>query len=704
VGSRFVLSIRTALSFGIIFAVVLTAAIVHIPWSVTSRSNIADLNTRLNALVIHSIAEKVDGLLENAVAVRRAISTNLTQAVIDVDDRTKREFLFLSFLQSQPSLTSIEFGWSDDHSFRARRAGDGTIRMEDTIASEPTPSRRTDVYRLGQDGAVAFDHTETSATDYRVSQQFWFFSAFDKDQPVWTNIYRLPESDVFGVTTTQAIERHGSLLGVLGVSISLDRLSEFLDSIEVSQNGSVFLTNISDELVAVQKQMAPASGKFDHSADIPKLDEVKMPAVRVLVGALKANDVNLQSFDRTRQFSFHEPPTGAAYFVTLAPLSQMGLIASVVIPQADILGAIDRNTNLLLIVLAGFLIVVALAATLIARRTIGRPLAQVTENLKQLEDFRFERILEIPSHFSEIRRVSAATMRMSSSLASFKKYIPTELVRTLFARGIEAELGGERRELTILFIDLAEFTRLSESLGDDLIAFLGTYLSEMSAVISDGQGTIDKYIGDAIMAFWGAPVPNEAHAVQACRAALECQARLNAIRAASVGKELPEIRARIGINTGRVLVGNIGSRDRLNYTVIGDPVNVASRLESLNKLYGTQIIIGENTYEEARGLIVARSLDRVAVYGKEAGIEMYELLSMREGADEHLVGWVTLYEQARTAMRARNWDEAIALFEAVIARRGGHDTVSSLQIARAQNFKCSPPPGDWDGLVVMETK
>ena len=555
----FQLSVRTALSIGVVFAVMLTAAMVHFPWAVTSRRNIADLNGRLNAVVIHSIAQKVDGLLDNAVAARRAISANLTERVIDIDDRTKREFLFLSFLQSQPSLTSIEFGWSDDHSFRVRRASDGTLRIDDTSASGASPVRRTDIYRINADGGTVFERSQSSPTEYRVTQQFWFFSAFDKDQPIWTNIYRLPESEAFGVTTTQAVEQQGRLVGVLGVSISLDRLSEFLDGIEVSQHGSVFLTNTYDELVAVQRRMLSASDKLDRSAEVPKLEEVTLPAVKVLVGALRANNVNLQTFDQSRQLSFDDPADHEAYFVTLAPLSQMGLIASVIIPQVDILGAINRNTKLLLIVLAAFLIAVALSAALVAWRTIGRPLAAVAENLKQLEDFRFERILEIPSHFSEIRRLSAATMRMSSSLASFRKYIPTELVRTLFARGIEAELGGERCELTMLFIDLADFTRVSELLGDDIIAFLGTYLSEMSAVIAEGQGTIDKYIGDAIMAFWGAPVPDLEHALQACRTALHCQERLARLRGPD---NLPAVRARIGINTGRVLVGNIGSRDR----------------------------------------------------------------------------------------------------------------------------------------------
>jgi adenylate cyclase len=382
----------------------------------------------------------------------------------------------------------------------------------------------------------------------------------------------------------------------------------------------------------------------------------------------------------------------------------MGLVVSVVIPAADILGAINRNTRMLLLVLAAFIGLIVLVVMFIARHTIGVPLARVTANLRQLEDFRLEHIMAIPSRFSEVRQVSAATLRMRSSLVSFQKYIPTELVRTLFAQGMEADLGGEQRTLTIFFMDLANFTHISEQLGDRLITFLGDYLSEMSTQILRDEGTIDKYIGDAIMAFWGAPMPSAQHAVQACRAALACQARLAALRGAHRHKNLPEIHARIGINTGAVLVGNVGSHDRLNYTVIGDPVNVASRLESLNKLYGTEILIGQHTYEAAREHIVARRLDRVAVYGKEMGLDMFELLAMQDDAPAAMMTWMAVYEQGLTALRARDWDGAMALFDQVIALRGGHDSVSSVQIARAREFKRVPPPPTWDGLVVMETK
>ena len=699
------ISIRAGLSIGVVAVVVLTAAIVHVPWTLTSESNVAELNARLNSLVINSIAEKVDRLLDDAVAVRQAIGTNLVNSSDDLDDVARRQFLFLSFLESQPSLTAIEFGQPDNHAFLVLRSLDGMIRIEETIPDGTQARRITDRYRLDDTGSFIFEHREKAPSDYMVTQQLWFLTAFDKDRPAWSNIYRLPATGNFGVTTSSPVERNGELLGAVGVSISLVRLSAFLDAIDVSPHGMVFLTNTYDELVAVQSRMLTAIGGMAPSPNILKLEAIDLPAVRVAVAALKANDAELQSIDKGRQFTFRDSATGGTFFVTLSPLAQMGLIACVVIPERDILGRIDRNTEMLLIALGTFILLIGFAATFTARRTIGRPLARVTENLKQLENFQLDKVEAIPSRFTEISQVSAATARMRTSLASFKKYIPTDLVRTLFAQGIEAELGGERRELTILFMDLANFTHISEMLGEQLIEFLGRYLSEMSDEIQAGRGTIDKYIGDAIMAFWGAPTPSKHHALEGCRAALACQARVRRLRMANRERHVPEVRVRIGVNTGTVLVGNVGSNDRLNYTAIGDPVNVASRLESLNKIYGTEIIIGEHTYEAARELIVARPLDRVAVYGKELGLEMYELLALSDDAEANtMMAWIAVYEEARAALRRRAWNDAIRLFERVIALRGGHDGVSTVQIARARAYMASPPPEDWDGLVIMETK
>ncbi len=698
---KFQISIQACLIIGAIGLVVLTAAIVHIPWALTSSANIRDLNTRLDSLVIQSLADKVDSLLDNAVATRDSVALMIESGAVDIDDPGRRRDLFLSVIESQPNLTSIEFGWQDDHSFRVSRAGGGLIHIEEATPSADNSaiSRHVVTYRKDDHGAYQMTAEVTAATDYRVTQQFWYLTAFEGDAPAWSNIYRLPDSDQFGVATTRIVAGKTEAHGVIGIAISLDRLSAFLDDVQVTDKSSVFLTNTASQLVAVQSHMMGVHSAASAAQAPPQLADIQLPAVQTVVAALAANALNLQSLKDAQHLDYRNDS-----FVTLAPLSQMGLIVGVVIPKADVLGAIDRNTRMLLIGLLVFVAIVATAATLAARFGIGKPLARVVANLRQLEDFRFDAIEPVSSPMSEINAVSQATIRMNASLASFKKYIPTELVRTLFAQGIEAELGGEMRELTILFMDLAGFTSISEKLGDRIVDFLGEYLSDMSAIIQEHGGTIDKYIGDAIMAFWGAPIPTDRHAILACRAALACQNRLAEHRLNKEDDTLPEIHARIGLNTGTVLVGNVGSHDRLNYTVIGDPVNVASRLESLNKVYGTHILIGETTRLRAGEEILARPLDRVAVYGKESGIEMFELVAL--SGSEAAAGepaWIACYEQARAAMTMRDWDRSITLFRQVIMLKGG-DSVAEIQIARAERFKHNPPPEDWDGLVVMDSK
>jgi adenylate cyclase len=241
---------------------------------------------------------------------------------------------------------------------------------------------------------------------------------------------------------------------------------------------------------------------------------------------------------------------------------------------------------------------------------------------------------------------------------------------------------------------------MSERSGDRIIPLLSRYFDAVSTEVQGHGGTIDKFIGDAVMAFWGAPASNPEHALDCCRAALAC---LKAIREPDLlDDEQQRVEIRIGINSGDMLVGNIGSEVRLNYTVIGDAVNVASRLESTNKEYGTRIIMGPETRRLAGDRVVARELDRLAVYGRAGGLQIHELLDMA-GASTETPEWVKSYETGLASYRARDFAGAIEAFEKAQQLRG-QDQASAVMVGRCKEAMLSPVDEKWDGTAVALKK
>ncbi len=335
---------------------------------------------------------------------------------------------------------------------------------------------------------------------------------------------------------------------------------------------------------------------------------------------------------------------------------------------------------------------VALGAWL--ARTIARPLASIAAEMERAGRFEIEDVPLPESHFSEINAMNGALGAMKGGLRSFGAYVPRDLVRAVLASGERAELGGKTKELTVFFSDLAGFTTLSETLAPEaLVELLGGYFDEMTRVIQGHGGTIDKFIGDAIMAFWNAPGDEPKHAERACLAALACQEKLDAMRRAD--PRLAGLHARVGLATGTVLVGNIGASDRMNYTVMGDTVNLASRLEGLNKAYGSAIMMSEKTFASAG--VVARAIDVVAVKGKARGVRVYEPRPAEEKKFcDACTRALDLYLARDFTGAAKAWGEALELSP-------GDSTCETMK-ARALELAAAPPPPDWDGTNVMHTK
>jgi adenylate cyclase len=285
----------------------------------------------------------------------------------------------------------------------------------------------------------------------------------------------------------------------------------------------------------------------------------------------------------------------------------------------------------------------------------------------------------------------------------FGKYVSPVVIDTLIKNPDMINLGGEKKNITIFFSDIRGFTTISEKLEpEELVNLLNEYLTEMTSIIIKDQGLVDKYMGDAIMAIWGAPLDLPDHPKIACSSSLEMVEKLNELKNKWKSEGIPAFDIGIGLNSGNAIVGNMGSSTRFDYTAMGDNVNLASRMEGLNKLYGTNIIITEKTLKFVKDDFEIRKLDAVKVKGKKKPVLIYELVSGKDKLDKKQVDFIKIYEEGLELYFNRKWNPAIKKFKEALKLR--NDKASKEFINRCENFIKNPPPKDWDGVWEMKTK
>jgi len=282
----------------------------------------------------------------------------------------------------------------------------------------------------------------------------------------------------------------------------------------------------------------------------------------------------------------------------------------------------------------------------------------------------------------------------------FQHYLSHQVIEQILKDPDRLTLGGQRRQMSVFFSDVAGFTSVAESLSpEDLTDLLNRYLSEMTAVIFRHGGTVDKYIGDAIVAFWNAPLDQPDHAVRACHAALDCQKRLVELRDRMRQQSGHELHMRIGLNTGPMVVGNMGSSDRFDYSILGDAVNLGARLEGACKQYGIWILIGESTYAEVKDHVEAREIDRIRVVGKREPVRIYELLARRGQLSTKRRATLDRFQEGLQLYRDRKWTTAIGVFKEL-----PDDPATRVYVERCEQYQVSPPPDDWDGVWELTKK
>ncbi len=427
-------------------------------------------------------------------------------------------------------------------------------------------------------------------------------------------------------------------------------------------------------------------------------EDARQSLPEILAAISYTYNVRLASQGKDYLASFHPFPTryGKPWIV------------GTLVPADDFVGRLKSTLTQVSLISLGILMIAVVLIIVMSRRIL-RPLALISRDMEKIQRLEIDETVKFSSFFYEIDMIGGALASMKHGLKAFSKFVPVTLVKQLIASNTGAELGGEKRRLTMMFTDIEGFTTISESMQTEaLLQHISEYLDHLTTIILGQSGTVDKYIGDAIMSFWGAPVADPDHETHACRAALLCVRELESLNARWTSQGKPELRTRFGISSGEVSVGNMGSRERMNYTVLGDAVNLASRLEGINKYYHTRIIVGANTAEVVKARFLMRPVDVVAVKGKAQGVPIYELLAGLPDDPEvpatpqHL-RLKELTEQAFAAYLDRDFEKALLLYQQ-LAQEFPDDGVGSLFVERCRVYLRDPPGPEWSGITRMTTK
>lgn len=636
--------------------------------------------------VNHAVVERVRALVSAPPLILREYEAQLRLGTLTLDDLDAVGLRMAERIRQNPELAWI--GYAD------MRAGRfiGATRRGETISiftalpwvdgGIPTVEA---VSPAGVRRAAASPETEP----YVVAEKAWIRRGLQQQDLAWLDPYVFTDGQR-GISAVLPLRPETGMPadGLLHVDVFITTLQQFLGRFAVGRTGRVHLLDAGGARIA-----SPVA--WDGG------DPLLAAAVQALGGGQALRRVEPGA---ERSFLFESGARGwRAAFDHVAIPGGPDWIVAVVAPESEFTGLARRNAALTAAIAAATLLA-AIAAAIVVSRRIAEPLRIISHDLERLAVFDFGARPAPPSFVREVEVVRRTAARMKASLRSFGHYVPTELVRDMVASGAEAKLGGERRRLTIHFSDIAGFTSVSEKLTpEQLVEELGAYFVLMREVLRERRGTLDKYMGDGILAFFNAPHPVPGHEAAACEAALDAQARLAEDGVARRAAGRPVFRARIGLATGDVVVGNFGTPDRFAYTVLGDAVNLASRLEGLCKFYGVAIVACGGVRAATGDSFEWRALDRVAVVGREAGTDIHQLLGRKGELAPPAAARRDAYEAALADYLDARFASAAQRFRELATADAG-DIAAATMARRARKLARTPPAGPWTGIYVMTSK
>ena len=641
---------------------------------------VRDLSNELFGEVVGKVFSLIKNHLDKAKQLG-FLNEKITKKFI-FGDQLLRRFLY-DTLENFPEFTYVSVSY-DTGKMLGSDYLSKELKVRQWVQLGNKTSEVTEYRKDKKSGELTIVSVKKDTYDPRVRP--WYIKAKKLGHAAWVDPYMWIPEKIPGITFIIPSKNEKNQMDrVLTVDIRLDFISDALKNYYQYQSGVVFIVNEKGFLIAHNKINLSGFTK-DGDSSLPHVKETKDEQTQLAFNewSKEIENESLEYFFkgdkyllRTKHLNISED---ISWYILMSVSEKENLVKA--------FGSLYRSLGFSLTIL-----IVIIIFSLIISQYLSRNFGRIFLEMKSIFQFSFEKTPHIHSLIYEIDKISTYLANIKSSLASFKKYLSPVLVKKYLLDGMEAKLGGEEKEVTVMFIDIENYTSISEQSSEkDLINLLNKFSMIITKNVDKFHGTVDKFIGDSIMNFWGGVDDLERHALLACQCALSCYE--------DIQKSDMNINIRIGINTGKVVIGNFGSEERFNFTVLGDNVNQASRLESSNKIYKTNILISEMTFSKVQDVIMARKIDDVILKGKHDAITIYEISNSKDKREKEVR---SIYEQALVEYQSRNWQKAIQYLEQVLHIKD-NDGPSLLLKERCQRYQKEPPAKDWNGVFRIEVK
>jgi adenylate cyclase len=662
-------------------------------------SAVNSMEERIVRQRLQSLNTAVGTFLDNGLQVIVAAGATLAEGpsfhpAADAAAQGTRAHQLLALLQRQPLVAAAYVGYADGRFLYAGRTNSlsgeqrldyGAPEGESFIVRriEGSGPGRTETWWF--ENAAGRSAERSRPTEYDPRRRPWYVEALGTNKPAITEPYVFANADVVGVSA--AVPLPGKA-GAFGFDVTLDTLTALVSDLRITPNSIIMVGNAGGGVFVQSRGCTAPAGCLPGGGQ-----------ARLALATAVAESGGRQPLHR------HVGSGETLYELFVEPIPPMlgrSFVVAAAVPDRELSAeshALMRNSALAAAAAIGLAVLAALAGSLM----LSRPLYDIAAKTERIRNLDFSDHSAVRSRIREVLLLSESVDRMRDGLEVFGRYVSRGLVQRIMESPRAAGLRGERRDITVMFTDVESFSRISERLEPEVLTRrLSHYFEVLGRAIAGNHGTIDKYIGDGIMAYWNAPDPDPDHLVHACRAALQVRATSRRLADKWRKRGWPAFRTRIGVHTGPAIVGNVGARQRINYTLVGTVANQASRLEGLNKAYDTELLVSGEIVARAGDAFVWRHVDRAVAAGTTELHDLYEPLGEAAEATA-LAPFLEHWREARRAYDRGDFGPALQAFRAAVALRPD-DGPSHVFIARCEAFLHKGPPDAWDGAWRFDRK